>query len=455
MRLFNKAAWWGGWFRPRTGLLGLLAAALLLAACSKTTSNLNDDLPTPAIVNRLAFYTDTVTVRTSTVLLDSVNSSSNSYLLVGRYVDPQLGTVLARSYAEQTLDAPLVPDATQVYDSLVLVLTPTAGAFNAMTGAGAYSYGDTTRVQQVEVHQLTNALRIDKPYYTKDDVPYGSTVLGQRSYRATRTAKTIRVKLSNALGNTLWAAGQAGLITDQDQFHNYLHGLVLTPGAANDAAVLRLTAAPALMLYHHAANDPATPLAYSFTTGSANPRFFHLEADRSRTALAALKTPGQVLSSTATGNRSFVEAGLGICTKLQFPYLRSFSQYGTTLVLNSALLQVSVPTSTENALLPLPTLTPQLVDRANHPSTTVAANSAAARAVNTRTNLEQYTYTVDLLTYVQGILANTISYDNDGILLNPGLSAASPGTINRAVLGSMASPDAQLQLRVYYTRVVQ
>lgn len=448
MRLFNKdRRWWG---RPRTGagLLGLLAAVLLLAACKKATS-LDDSLPTPASVNRLAFYTDTVTVRTSTVLVDSIASSTQANLLTGRYADPLLGIVSARSYAEFNLDAELVPDATQVYDSLVLVLT-----------SDTYRYGDTTRVQQVEVHQLTDALRTTKPYYTKDDVAYGAAVLGRRSFRGTKQQKTLRVRL-NPLGTTLWAAGQAGQLATQDQLARYLHGLALLPGAADDAAVVRWASTPVLMLYHHALNDPATVLSYTFTAGPANPHFYHLEANRTGTALAALNKPGQAISSTATGNRTFLQAGLGLYTKIELPYLRGFSQYGTTLVLNSAALQMSVPTSTENKLLPLPvTLNAQLVDRNNRPLTVIQSDVAPRRTTSARTNLEQDSYTVNLLTYVQQVLAGTIN--NDGIVLNPTVLNTSqiPAlnvqfNVNRAVLGNTVSPDAQLQLKVYYTRVVQ
>lgn len=206
-------------------------------------------------MNRVAFYTDTVTVRTSTVLIDSIISSNNSGLAVGRYVDPLFGTVLGRGYASFTLDAPLVPDQTQVYDSLALNIT-----------SDNYRYGDSTRVQQVEVHQLTNALRTDgKFYYTKDDVPYSATVLGQRQFRSGNKAKSLHIRLSNVLGQTLWNAGQTNQLTAQDQLDRYLNGLVLAPGASDNGAIMRFGAAAVLRLYYHVANDPATVLSYTFT----------------------------------------------------------------------------------------------------------------------------------------------------------------------------------------------
>lgn len=437
MQFLNSARHRWGRFRTGAGLLGL-AAVLLLAACDKSTT-LNDDLPAPAAVNRLVFYTDTVTVRSSTVLVDSIPSSTMPYLLTGRYVDAQLGAVSARSYAEFNIGPELVPDATQVYDSLVLVLTP-----------DTYRYGDTTRVQHAEVHQITSALRTIKPYYTKDDVPYDATVLGQRSFRGSKQLKPLRVRLSNTLGNALWKAGQAGQLTTQDQFTTYLHGLAVLPGATDNAAVVRWAAAPTLTLYHHASNDPATALSYVFATGGGNPHFYHLETNRAGTALAALNKPGQAIASTATGNRTFLQAGLGLYTKLEFPYLREFYQYGNTLLFSSANLQVTMLSSTADKLLPFPTLlSAQLVDRANHPSTIIAPSIAPVRTTSVRTNLEQDSYSLSLLTYVQQVVAGNIS--NDGVVLNPNVAA----TINRAVLGNANNTEAPLQLKIYYTRVVQ
>ena len=115
-------------------------------------------------------------------------------------------------------------------------------------------------------------------------------------------------------------------------------------------------------------------------------------------------------------------------------------------MLNSTDLQLVVPAGPENPLLPLPAvLVPQLVDRANRPSTVVGTNLTPAR-----TDLEQDSYTLDLLPYVQQVLAGTLN--NNGLLPNPCTSAA---TTNRAVLGNAANTEAPLQLKIYYTRVVQ
>lgn len=439
--------------RPRTGagLLGLLLAIGLLAGCKKG-DGISDSLPAPAAVNRVAFFTDTVTVRTSTVLIDSIISSNNSGLAVGRYVDPQFGTVTGRGYASLALDAPLVVDQTQIYDSLALDIT-----------SDAYRYGDSTKVQRVEVHQLPNALRTDgKFYYTKDDVPYGAAVLGQRQFRSGNKAKMLHIRMSDVLGQTLWNAGQTNQLTEQPQLERYLHGLALTPGANDNGAIMRFGAAAVLRLYHHSANDPATVLTYTFTGGgAATPHFYHLETNRAGTALAGLTAFRQALSSTATGNRSFAQGTLGIYTKLEFPYLRSLNQFGSSLVLNSATLQLAVPGAAQNnATARLPTFGTILTNSANQlraPYNTAADGTLVpvlpTVITSPQTNLPQATYTINLFNYIQAVLAGTI--ENNGLLLNPDVVQGRELTFEGAALGNQASTTAPLQFKIYYTRIVQ
>ncbi|OGX92238.1 DUF4270 family protein [Hymenobacter coccineus] len=451
MQLLNKISHAAGLPRSGASWLGLLLAVVLLAGCKKG-DGINDSIPAPAAVNRLAFFTDTVTVRTSTVLIDSIISSNNSGLAVGRYVDPLFGTVTGRGYFSLTLDSPLAVDQTQVYDSLALDIM-----------SDNYRYGDSTVVQRVEVHQLPNALRTDgKFYYTKDDVPYNATVLGQRRFRPGNKVKKLHIRMSDVLGQALWNAGQTNQLTQQAQLGRYLNGLALTPGASDNGAILRFGAAGVLRLYHHTANDPATVLTYTFTGGgSATPHFYHLETNRTGTALAGLTNFRQSLSSMATGNRSFLQSTLGVYTRLEFPYLRSLNQFGSSLVLNSATLQLAVPgAAPNNAIARLPVIGTALTNRSNQLRAPYSSNPGAmspatvipAVITSPQTNLPQATYTINLFSYVQAVLAGTI--ENNGLLLSPDVTDREL-MFEGTALGNQANTAAPLQFRIYYTRIVE
>ncbi|RZK95979.1 MAG: DUF4270 family protein, partial [Hymenobacter sp.] len=113
----------------------LLAGSLLLGAagCSSTATNIGVGLPSVDPTTG-AYLVDTLTLKASTVLRDSVVTSTSDYLLTGRYVDPQLGTIKASSYTTLNLGAAFIPTASQIADSVVLVLPSDK----------TYRYADTT-----------------------------------------------------------------------------------------------------------------------------------------------------------------------------------------------------------------------------------------------------------------------------------------------------------------------
>lgn len=146
----------------KTSPLLLIVLPLLAGLSSCDPANDIDlDLPNTNATTGTE-YIDTLTVRTSTVLVDSVATTSASALLMGRYTDARLVTLTARGFARLGLTGgPFEPAATARYDSLVLVLA-----------ADRYRYGDTTRTQEVSIHRLRQPLRATTTYYAFSTLPY-------------------------------------------------------------------------------------------------------------------------------------------------------------------------------------------------------------------------------------------------------------------------------------------
>lgn len=431
-----------GRVRRWSGAVLLLAVwALLLSSC-ETAADFEDALPDS--YNPLtASYVDTFTVRTSTVLADSVPSSTSSYLLTGRYRDARLGTITARGYLQLGLNGTLdVTDA--VFDSLVLDLA-----------TDTYRYGDTTRQQTLEVHQLQTDLRGTATYYTADARPYDAAALGRRPFRAGKLGSSLRVRLADALGQRLLTTAQAGGLSTNDELLALLPGLVLTPGATDDAALLRFgVGTTALLLYYHFPLDPKQVVTYGFAATYGPKHFYQLEADRLGTLLSGLNRPRQGVPSALTAEESYIQAGLGVQTKVEFPYLLELKKLGTNLVVNAAELEAEVVAGSENRFLPPPSaLTPRLTTAGNRggayfsDATGAAVTANYQRGISARTGLERGYYTLPLTSYCTQALARNIP--NDGILLTPGSS----GVAERVVLGSGQHPEAPMKLRLYFTRV--
>ena len=428
------------WSRLLLGLSLLLVAA----ACSTTPSNIGVGLPSVDPTTG-AYLVDTLTLRSSTVLRDSVVTSTSNYLLVGRYVDPQLGTITARSYSTLSLGGAFTPDRSYVMDSVVLVLKP-----------DTYRYGDTTKTQTlVEVHELNSFL----PLYT-----YGfasprltsmtgrvnqTTVLNETQpipqRRAQPKLNNLRLRLDKTIfGKKFMDAGQAGQLTTQDQLDALCAGLALYPGANDAAALLRMDASTgdqALTLYYHDPADVTTSLSHAFAL--TNRHFYQAEA--ARPSQLNFK-PSIALYSSSTAEQTYIEGLLGLQTKIEIPYLYDLRTYGQHFTITSAVMTAQVPSYTLGFnLAPPATISIATTDVNNRVGTTFVS-STYSPSIASIDGVDHAGYSWSVQAYVQNVLSNNIP--NNGMLLN----TSAPTLPERVVLGSARNNGNKLQLRLYLIR---
>ncbi len=438
--------------QPRTGrwhrLLLLLAAvgALATAACTKETSDIGVGLP-DANVNTGAYLIDTITVKASTVLRDSVVTSTSSNLLVGRTYDPLLGTLTARSYFRLGVINGLRIDPLFQYDSLVLVMKPTA-----------YRYGDTTKTQAlVEVHKLIDPISATKPSFASSkltNLKYDAKNVNQGGTPPrglARRTPTLRIPLDKSFGQDLLANAQAGKLTTQDDFDVYLPGLVLTPAAGDNATILGLSATAtdaAMTLYYHDPMNPTVVLNNTFPLSTGARHFFQVDAPRDGATGYLPTTSLQVVPAAPTGEQTYIQGVLGLQTKLEFPYLTNVQQFGNNLTVTSATLTALVPNYTLTPYLPAPpslTISTSSVD--NKPVATYLAKVDYLNAISSTTGINQGSYEWSVAAYCQAVLNRTVP--NNGFLV----SSYTPDLPGRVVLGSQRAAQNKLQLRLYFIRV--
>ena len=426
-------------------LLGLLGLLWACAGCDPV-GNITVDAPTTDSATK-AYYVDTLTVRVATVWHDSVLTSGGDNLLVGRYHDPRLGTLTARSYFQVGLGGLYSPAPDEVFDSLVLVLKP-----------DGYRYGDTTQLQNLEVHRLRDALVATKNYYAFSQLAYDAAVLNQgRSTRALAvrpSVRNLRLRLADALGRELLSAGLAGSLTTDAELNSRLAGLVLTPGAADDAALLRTqrsTEGGALNLYTHSPTDPATVITKAFTLASGGQHFYQVTSDRTGTLLAPLTTSLQALAVARTAQEAYLDGVLGLQVKLEIPYLNDLRSFSSRLTIVQANLTLEVvPGSATRYLAPPGSLVAYLSGRGNQQGAAIGNSTTSALAIpyqsgiSNVTGLETASYTFGATNYCQAVVDHTL--DNNGILLAAG-TGASP---ERVVLGGPGRSENRLKLGLYF-----
>jgi len=433
----------------------LLALGLLAASCTKETGNIGVGLPA-ADSNTGAYLIDTLTVRSSTVLRDSLITSTATNLLVGAYTDPLLGKITAASYFRVSLGSGFRPEPEAVFDSITLVLKP-----------DAYRYGDTTQTQALfEVHRITSVMPTNVVAYSSPKLTptptYSSQVLNYAPASGAKAApigrarpnlKTLRLRLDPAFGEELLAAGRGGRITSADDFDDLLRGLALTPAATDDAAIVRMSATSTdagLVLYYHLPTDPTTVLTTQFSLSLGARRFYQVTVDRGPAGIKNLPTTSLAsVSAARTGEQSVIEGALGLQTRLEFPYLTDLQQFGPNLTVTSATLTAQVPTITLSPFVPVPpALTVSISDASNHSiGTYLTGVTYNNKGISPTTSLQESNYSWSIASYCQQVLNRTIP--NNGMLL----SSATPTLPDRAVLGSQRNADNKLQLRLYFITV--
>ena len=262
---------------------------------------------------------DTFEVELSNVLIDSIPTSGSEQLLIGKYKDNYLGTISSTSFFQ--LDIPESSDIEDeaVFDSLTLVLH--------------YSkiwYGDTLQPQTFWVHRVLEDIEIDEDdsyLYNTSSFEYDETPLGSLTfYPRPNYRDTIEITLDNSLGIELMnlLKNDSDLVTNSDDFvEDYFKGLAIVPDE-NNTSVIGFSAVDSLLnmqLYTHYVGITRDEITYSFPLYSTSNSFNHIESDRTGTLVENLKTQREEIPSSETGDIAFLEAGLGIVTRIDIPNL--------------------------------------------------------------------------------------------------------------------------------------
>ena len=441
--------------RPLAAAWGrlLLGFSLLLVAagCSTTPTSIGVGLPS-VDANTGAYLVDTLTIKASTVLRDSVVTSTSSYLLVGRYQDPQLGAIKTTSYTTLSLGGAFQPTQAQVADSAVLELV-----------SDTYRYGDTTKTQTLlNVRELGSFLPATSYGFASPKLTPIATQVQPGSLnfttpvaprRANRTLGTLRLRLTDAYRDRLMNDGKNGLLTTQEQLDNRYAGLALQPAATDAAALVRFNvgassgssavAESGVIIYYHDPADAATVLSHTFNINNAR-HFYQVEQDAVGNPVAGLTSLGQ-LDAALTGQQTYIGGLLGLQTKIEIPYLFDLRNFGQNLVITNATMTAEVPATTLSNILALPTpttLSVSTTNQRNQPGTAFT-NSTYNPTVSTRDGITQAGYTWSVLAYCQNVLSNNVP--NNGMLLN----TSTPASPERVILGGPKRATNRMQLRLY------
>lgn len=316
----------------RARVVFMILASSLAFSCSENASEIGIDFFDDGELE--VVYVDTLTLRASTVLVDSLVTSAPTRLIAGYHEDEDLGVLTVKSYFQ------IVPPTIGELDDQIRY-----SRITLTLNYDKYSYYDTTGNTTLFVHRVTEELS-NTDLYTNSSFDYDPTPLGQFTFspRPTKTEDAyVEVPLSNTLGNEFFdlIINKSNSITSQTDFLNYFKGLVIVPSTSVSGPMLGFTTSSTLKVYYY--DESVTPIvekSFDFTTGE-NFRSVQANVDRSATALSGLNSENPSILSELTNNRVYMQGMYGVRTRIEIPYLKDLLLSNYKILLSDAVLQLT------------------------------------------------------------------------------------------------------------------
>lgn len=454
--------------------LGIVVSAFLYLSCedpvtlSVSKAFGNNDLVTS--------FVDTFSVVTSTVQLDSILTGNTGVALLGGYSDPTLGSVKSSPYIQFGYSGSFAPGLQSTYDSIGLVMP-----FNKQY------YGDSTQQAEFSIHQITevpvagtnpptNDIKLSifnrsQGFYSQRNVPYDPTPLGSYAVKFFPHKDSLYLKLPVDLGQKWFTRAQreerikkeGGQVPSDSAFFNnsalfiqkYFSGLhIKTSGSTGnimagfnaDVNAKGKSLMKIRIYYKKLVNDIMVQTRFDFPIQNGNYQFQNISYDRTATLLNGLAAR-QAIPSASTNHETYVQAGTGLVTRLDFPSLKSFFA-DKRHIFNGAYLEVyPVQGSYAKNIAPPSQLYVYTTDDSNVPTGSVSGGVASIvydYEYGIRT-----LYTFSLFNYFEQQFSIT-NPNVTPLLLGPAQSQLG-NNVQRVYIGDRFHPISKIKLKIFYS----
>ncbi len=411
-------------------------------------------------------FTDSLQVKSSTVLMDSIQTGGTSSMLVGAYAHPVLGVFESTIFAQIANADSVLATKESILDSLKMKLV-------------YKSYqGDTNQVQTIQVFKLKDSLSLSTDYFTNtSSVGAYSTALASHTFRPhpirskasngdSLKLDTLSFHMSRSLGSELLANyADKSIAGGGSAFRKAFPGLKITSSSVAKAALLGFSPTYShLTLYWHNPNDTLKyEVNYFFSLSNAlmsevNARYNQYTISRTGILAEHLTKSGNSIPAALTGQRTFVQSGSGLVTKVDFPTLLKLKG-DRNIAVNKAELVLQAD---DNAELnqTLGQLTLIQVDGNNKPLRSsyglgYVLSEGGAGVQTANYNSYERSYTFNVTTELQSILNGRKV--NNGFLVTPTPTSSSTGytkmiseTARFTSLNSLKT-----KIRIYYSYIAK
>lgn len=392
---------------------------------------------------------DTFSVNVSTVILDTINGNGTGSALVGTFSDEYIGKVTSNSYMQFG-----IPDnfssmlSDEVYDSISLIIR-----YND------YSYGDTTQMQHIAVHQLTENIKYeDEVNYTissQTELGYLENSIGSIDYFPTpsNADDTLYIKLDDKLGLDLFnkIQDQSETLYTSGNFLNYFYGLVLKADETKEGAIISFQAHEnAISMVVHTTREDISTEHYTYEFGIYNyeKQFNNINFDLSTTSLNKLLEQKNELNSNESAGMAFLQGGIGLALKVSFPSLSEVMLLDRGTIMEASLTLSILDNSFEYDLLPT-SLVAYTTNRLNK-ATGFLYNNLGGTVYSTLSVDELYgeesTYEFDVTKYLTDEVSDSYVDPEQGVLISLP-SGSQESTFTQVIIDA---EHKNSNLKIYY-----
>jgi len=328
-------------------LSSLMVMALVFSSCeyeSMERYNMgNDFLDDPTQVLMI----DTLTVHTSTIMMDTILTSKSTRILAGRLKDPMGVETYAEGYFRITV--PTIPTfhETAEFDSASFILFP-----------DRYWYGDTTKIARFNISYLDEDIRYDqdtRSIYQNNRFKPKSSVFVSFSINLSDFQDSIVVKIPHEEAKKYYdmVYDESSLITEPDSFKNEFKGFVIQPADDDISFVAGFVVnpdsawKPKIRVYYHDNQldgdfkDKNLFFDYPLLSKEDSCSFYvssYISNNFEGTLFEGLVAGESSLPSSQTGEITMVQGGVNVRTKIDIPYIDNLYNLGYGSIFKAELI---------------------------------------------------------------------------------------------------------------------
>lgn len=432
------------WNTIPTLLVGLIVRGMACTGCSMSGDEVMDIGSQFIETSTYAEVTDSVTLRFSTIHVDSLQTSATGVALVGSYLQSALGKVHASAYFNFAYDGGEA-DSKEVFDSLTVLLN-----------YSGYCLGDTMKPMTINAYRLTDSIKSDNSlFYNINTFEHESTPIGSYTFLPQpNSGGFIEFKLNDVFASEMWTFINTKNESETNQFEKFFRGVVLKSDESINEAVVGFLVSDTMSyikMYSHKTIDEEAIITRKISSESTAKQFNHFRLDAENELLEQIDDRSMI-SETLTNGMSFMQAGTGYRTRIDIPNVDKLIEIKDLGRIVKAILIVKPAVGTY-VVNELPTtLSLALVNKVNEITsyfTDSNQNQLTGNLVTDAVFNEDTYYSYDVTSYVNSLISNYLTTPGVGLALTFPETEYNQ-SVNALVFGGFTNADSKSYLKIYY-----